>query len=69
VASFDSTAFDTNAFSVDAWLFDGVTPEPTPSPGGGLDLEYRAPGLDQERIAREDEEILAVIAAFMRMMQ
>jgi len=28
MAAFDSAAFDTNAFSIDSWLFGAVAPSP-----------------------------------------
>lgn len=57
--AFDSNAFDVNAFSELAFLFDGTTPTPTPtveSSSGGWEFFFR---FDQERSRkrRRREEI------------
>ncbi len=70
VASFDRNSFDTDSFAELAWLFDAAGPEPEPTPrGGGLDLDYVRIGPDAKRIQREDEEMLAVIAAFLEIIE
>lgn len=66
VASFASTSFSTGAFATNAWDFGETQPEPEQARGPYIETRIDK---THERILREDDEMLAIIMAFMETMK